>query len=158
MLFSRKIPGIWAAVCVSIIAPNVGQAADYQRYQKGECANNAVCNIDFPDVAAGKTLKLSNLSCYLRLFSNTEIEAAELLLINNSNGNTVLAVTPSLEFQSSPRVGQNSIQGVFVSNDTIRAVGKEGQHFRAYAKVRNSSTGNVATVAKYNCLISGSLD
>jgi hypothetical protein len=143
---------------VTVLAlPSSAEAADFQRYLNGTCAVNSVCNIDFPNVPAGKTLRLANLSCYIRFNQDNDLYGAQLLLVNNSTGGIALAITPSLVTQGFPQASPSVTERVYVSNDTIKAVAVSGQHFRAYAEVRNSS-GGVASISQYACHISGSLN
>ena len=157
MSLGRKALALFAGMGAFVSLSAAAQAADYQRYLNGTCAVNAVCNIDFPNVPAGKTLTVSNLSCYLRFIADRTIYGAQLLLVNNGTGAIAMAVTPSLYAQNGVATSGTTIENVYVSNDTIKAVAVQGQHFRAYAEVHASSTGAVATVSQYACHISGTL-
>jgi len=145
----------YSAVLTAFLVP--AQAAEYQRYQNGACAAGSICNIDFPNVPAGKVLTISNLSCYLRLPSTSDLYGAQLLLIQNSTGAVVFALTASLFRQNTVRISPTVDEETWVSNDAIRAVARPGQHFRAYAEARSSSSGAIATISQYACHISGTL-
>lgn len=131
------------------------QAADYQRYQNGACAAASLCNINYPVVPAGRTLRLSNLSCYLRFSNLSRIYGAQLLLLNAS-GVVIMAVTPRLAQQGQITVG-NNVELAFASNDNIKVVATAGQRFRAYVDIRVNSGGAIGTVSQYACHISGDL-
>jgi len=129
------------------------QAADYQKYQNGACVAGSLCNINFPVVPAGKTLRLSNLSCYLRFNVVNDLYGAQLLLLNASGG-VIMAVTPQFAKLGTVTVNANS-EYVLVSNETIRVMSVAGQRFRAFVEVRNCVSGTAGTVSQYACHISG---
>jgi len=130
--------------------PPITEAALYQRYLNGACTDPTVCNINFPVVPAGKTLQITNVSCYWRVFGspNVGIYAEQLLLIA-ANGTTILsAVTLQPELVST-LVGGRS---VYSSNQTILAFAAAGQRFRAWSLLDGSTTH-----AQFACHISGQL-
>jgi hypothetical protein len=125
-------------------------------YRDGVCSPNAECAIDFDVIPAGKKLTIVNFSCYLRFPVGQDVSASQLVLVRQ-NGSPAFAVTPNLHFQDTPQVGADD-EHVFVSNEVIRAVGRPGQRFRAYAQVRRQSNGSVGTIAQLSCGISGTLN
>jgi hypothetical protein len=138
-----------------MLAPAAVQAADYQVYRDAVCAPNAECGINFAPVPAGKVMRISNFSCYLRFGINNDVGAAQLVLLN-ANGSRAMAITPNLLYQDGFALGQNT-EEVFVSNETVRVVGRPGQRFRAYAQVYSSNDGTLGTISQLSCHISGTL-
>jgi hypothetical protein len=143
-----------------LLMPAAAQAADYQVYKdafKGDakCAANAQCIIDFATVPAGQKLTITNLSCYLSHKEGVGLAALQLV-VQKANFDRVFAVTPNLQLQSKVAVGDQQYF-VWVSNDTIKAVTKAGQHVRVYAEVHKGTDGSVGTVEQLACGISGTL-
>lgn len=158
MTIFRSAAAMLAGLGALLLAPAAAQAADYQVYRDGNCPANFGCSIDFARVPAGKTLRIDHVSCYLRFdFDGVELVAAQLVLLN-ANGSRAFAVTPSLLKQDDPQIAGDTEEEVFVSNDTIRAVARPGQRFRAYAVVHKDSDGTPGTVSQLSCGISGTLN
>ena len=150
----RAAAAMLAGLGALLLASAAAQAADYQHYRDGVCPSSGQCVIDFPVVPAGKTVRLDNLSCYLRFASGLSVGAAQLVLVN-ANGSRSFATTPNLRTQDIAQIGANE-QYVFVSNDTIRAAARPGQRFRAYAQVYNEA-GTLGRVVQFSCGISGTV-
>lgn len=138
-----------------IVADKPVQAADYQKYVYSGCGLEAPCLIDFPNVPAGKVLTLSNLSCYLRFYEGYSLFATQLWVVNNNTGDIVMAVTPSLQYQTTTYNSEGVRHKVYVSNDTIHVFAKPGQHFRAYAEIRD--VGGANSPELFACGISGKI-
>ena len=149
--------GLWP-----ILAAPQSHAEIYQEYRDGVCAANAECDIDFPEVPAGKILRVSNLSCYLRTprsgSGQSGVVAAQLVVMRVSDGKRILAITPSLAVQENNVTVGSLTEQVHVSNDIIDAVAKPGQRVRTYAIVNKNSDGTRGTVSQLSCHISGTLD
>jgi hypothetical protein len=152
----RASAAMFAGLGALLLSTAAAQAADYQVYRDGVCTPNAECAIDFDVVPAGKKLTIVNFSCYLRFPVGQDVSASQLVLVRQ-NGSPAFAVTPNLHLQDTPQVGADD-EHVFVSNEVIRAVGKPGQRFRAYAQVRRQSNGSVGTISQLSCGISGTLN
>lgn len=152
----RSAVFMFAGLSAPLLASAAAQSATYQVYKDADCAPNAECGINFAKVQDDKTLKLNGFSCYLRIPENTRVGAAQLVLVN-SDGSRAFATTAFLQLQDGPRVGAD-FQRVYVSNDTIDVVAKQGQRFRAYAVAYKSNDGSVATVSQLSCGISGELE
>ena len=151
----RSAIAMFAGLGAFLLAPAAAQAADYQVYRDAVCTPNAQCGINFPPVPAGKTLRIDHVSCYVRFLDVNEVSAAQLVVVNSA-GARVFATTLNLQFQDDPEIGATS-QRVYASNDSIRAVARPTQFFRAYAQVHNGDTGNVATILQLSCGISGTI-
>lgn len=54
--------------CLSLGAAVVVHAKSFQQYLNGNCPDK-ICTISFQKVPKGKTLTVSNVSCYLRIDS-----------------------------------------------------------------------------------------
>jgi hypothetical protein len=152
----RSAVAMFAGLGALMLAPAAAQAADYQIYRDAVCAPNAECGINFAPVPAGKILRISNFSCYLRFGIDNDVGAAQLVLLN-SNGSRAMAITPHLLYQDGFALGPNP-EEVFVANETVRVVGRPGQRFRAYAQVYDSETGTLGTINQLSCHISGTLN
>lgn len=128
------------------LSATASQAAPYQKYLNGT-RPNPICNIDFPVVPAGKTLTITNVSCYIRQTNAADFYASQLLVIGTGGGIThaVTLNNNRTEFIS----GSN--EEVRQSNDQILAFARAGQRFRAYVERRNGAFSQVA------CHISGEL-
>ncbi|MCI0423751.1 MAG: hypothetical protein L0Y50_04395 [Beijerinckiaceae bacterium] len=146
-LRSRFFPFALLGCCVGFSLSSAAQAASFQQYLTGTCAGQ-VCNINFMVVPAGKTLNVTNFSCYLRVSSTADIYALQLLVAGPAGGiqNAVTASLQRVDF-----VGPAPGQDVFQSNDTIFAFATAGQRFRANAQIRNG------TFSQFACHISGQL-
>ena len=142
-------------------APTAAQAEVYQKYLSRNCNEVFLvgCILGFPSVPAGKTLTITNLSCYLRTSAKASIYGAQLWVSEGTADNVLFAMTPSLQFLN--KVASNpanvTIGNVYVSNDTILAVAKAGQFFVAYADARNLTTGEIVNIPQYACHISGQI-
>ena len=128
-------------------ASSGAQAALYQRYQNGACASNLNCFITFPLIPAGKTLQVTNVSCYLRVIEITEIFAQQLLVIA-SNGTTIISAV-TLEPRIIDTFSGSPSKTVYSANHTILAFATAGQRFRASSQLRYGNND------QFSCHISG---
>lgn len=158
MKFCVSVFGGVVGLAALSLTPNAAFAADYQVYKDASCSPNSICVIDYDNIPAGKTLKLTNLSCYLATSDAFGLAAAQLVLMRNKSGRRVMAITPNFFFQSLVQTGPNSKSNIFAVNDTIKISGSPGQHFRVYAQVHRGSDGSIGTVQQLSCHISGTLD
>ena len=136
------------AACISL--SSAAQAARFQQYLNGACVG-LVCTINFSVVPAGKTLDVSNFSCYLRVSGvdsgKSDVFALQLLQIK-AGGGIGNAVTADLQFVDSITTPS---ERVYQSNNTIFAFATAGQRFRAYAELK------AGTFSQFACHISGQL-
>jgi hypothetical protein len=139
-----------------LLVPAAAQAADYQVYKDAVCTPNSQCGINYAKVAAGKVLRIDNFSCYVRIPNSVSLGAVQLVVVN-SDGGRAMALTPSVHFQDSPKVG-GTFDSVYVGNETVRVVVRPTQFIRIYAQTQQNSDGSVGTVNQMACHISGTLD
>ena len=145
-----------ALVGALFFMPTTAQAEFYQKYKSISCPASVLqCSVRFT-IPLLKTLRLSNLSCYLRIAPTVDIYGMQLLV---TDGGIIHAVTPSLRFLNSVVVDTSTgARGdVYVSNDSIQAVGTSLQEFRVYVEGRLSPSGNNAPIQQLACHISGEM-
>jgi hypothetical protein len=134
---------------------SAAEAARFQKYLNAtSCPGSGLCNVDFANVPAGKTLDISNVSCYLRMEDSgaAGLYAMQLLQIG-AGGGILNAVTldPQITDSGTP-TGQN-FSSIWAANHTIYAFATAGQHFRATAQLMNVS----GRITQFACHISGQL-
>lgn len=151
----RSAISVFAGLGALLLVP-VAHAGDYQVYKNASCSPNSECGIDFANVPSGKKLRITNYSCFLAFPYNLKLGTSQLVVVNNSNGSPAFVATADMHLQDQPVTEVGEVK-IFVSNDTVRAVAKPGQHLRAYAKVYNNS-GSVGTVTQLSCGISGTMN
>ena len=147
-IFSRSFAFALLGCAAFISLSSAAQAGRFQQYLNGACGGINVCTINFAAVPAGKTLDVSNFSCYLRVSGAADVYALQLLQIR-AGGSIGNAVTADLH-QVDTIVGPPA-QRVYQSNDTVFAFATAGQRFRAYAELR------AGTFSQFACHISGQL-
>lgn len=152
----RAAVAMFAGLGALLLAAAAANAADYQVYKDVRCTTFTECGINFDAVPSGKTLRIDNVSCYLRHLDTYDVGAAQLVVVR-ADGSRAFAITVTLRNQSRVNLG-GSTYYVYVSNDTIRAVAQAGQRFRAYAQVYQSESGTLGKVAQLACGISGTLN
>jgi len=150
----RAAVAMLAGLGALLLASAAAQAADYQHYRDGACPTGGGCAINFPVVPAGKTVRIDNFSCYLRIPTGLSVGALQLVVVN-ANGSRAFATTPNLAFQSIVKIGATT-QQVHTSNDTIRAVARPTQVFRAYVNAYDGN-GTLGRVLQFSCGISGTV-
>ncbi len=159
MTSSRIATALIAGLGTLLLGASAARAGDYQIYKDGVCFPNSQCGIDFANVPAGKTVTLSNFSCYVRYPSNNSLGAVQLVLVRNSDGSRAFALTAGVSYpNTSVNVGTGTNSLVVMTNDTIKAVGHFGQHFKTYVQVQKDSDGSVGTVSQFSCSISGTIN
>lgn len=148
MIFSRAVLSAALLLGLSLTLPGDAEAARYQKYLNGNCPNT-ICTINFPIVPAGKTLVLTNVSCYVRLNgTDAELYAQQLLQVG-AGGGVGVAVTLASGFRQTIDALPNQV--VLSSNHAIDVFATAGQRFQAYAEVRRG------TFSQFACHISGQL-
>jgi hypothetical protein len=143
-----KIAAIGFACAGFAIHTTDAQAAPYQIYLNATCGTSLICNIDFPEVPAGKTLTVTNVSCYLRFDSDAAIYALQLLQMKKG-GATAMAVTLVPQ-----QIGVTSDGAAFdkvaSSNQIVDVFAGAGDHFRIFAQIDKG-----ASFEQLACHISG---
>ena len=157
MIPFRTSIALLAGLGALFLVPATAEAAFFQEYIDGNCSANAGCNVDFPVVPAGKTLTVTNASCYLRFPTSGSLLAAQYVIFNVTSGKRIVAITQAMHSQSVVKTAVGS-ESVYVSDDQILALGKPGQRFRAYALVNKDSDGSPGTISQLSCHITGTLE
>lgn len=147
-----------AAGVISMFAPAAAQAADFQVYRDASCGVNQVCVIDYDNIPRNKTVRLENMSCYVSFESSQDLAALQLVLMRNTNGRRLMAITPNPVFVDNIENGAGNFNAIYTANETIRVVGETGQHFRIYAQVASDNNGAIGTVTQLSCHISGTIN
>ena len=137
---------------------SAAEAARFQKYLNATSCPDTIgpslCNISFAIVPAGKTLDITDVSCYLRMEDSgaSMLYAMQLLQIS-AGGGILNAVTlnPKITDSGTP-TGQN-FSSIWASNDEIFAFATAGQRFRAVAQLGNTS----GKITQFACHISGQL-
>jgi len=142
-------------LALGLTLSSAAEAARFQKYLNAtSCLSNALCNIDFANVAAGKTQEITNVSCYLRMEDSgaSMLYAMQLLQIS-AGGGILNAVTLNPQITDSGTPPGQNFSSIWASNDEIFAFAAAGQHFRATAQLGNAS----GKIIQFACHISGQL-
>lgn len=151
-ILRASLPLATATTLGAIAAPSAN-AADFQQYLQGNCSGT-VCTVDFDKVPAGKKLRVTKSSCYIRVFKTDNnpyevLHAVQLLLVK-ANGSIGMAETLPAEFTTYVTLA-NGMRTVHQSNELVEVTAKGGQHLRAYVELVEGTFEQVA------CHISGKL-
>ncbi len=122
-------------------------AAPYQQYKVGVCGTAATCTITFNPVPSGKTVELTNVSCFVSMSAGAGIKRLQLqqALANNSTPISVaLPPAPYLVAFGTPAQADLGVVNLPV---TLSATG--GQKFRTRAEIVGG------TFKEFSCHISG---
>lgn len=159
----RRTVAIFSCLSALLLAPAFAEAAVYQVYKDSfrddaNCPSNAECGINYDRVKAGKTLKITNVSCYLRHAESVGLAALQLVVQNNDSGNTRdYALTPNLQLQTKVAMSDGN-QFVWAADDIVNVTVKAGQRIRIYAQVRKGSDGSLGSVLQLSCGIAGKIN
>lgn len=148
----RSALPLMAAAFATAAAP-AAQASDFQQYLQGTC-NGTICTVDFDTVPAGKKLRVTKSSCYIRAVITDDIpygviHALQLLLVK-ANGSIGMAETMPADLMSVVYLTEGA-RTVHQSNESMQVTAKAGQHVRAYVELAGGAFEQVA------CHVSGTL-
>jgi hypothetical protein len=147
MTWMTRISLATLAVCLaSVVASQSATAVThFQQYRNGVCEREAgFCGIPFNTVPAGKTLEITNTSCYVRGDGPMNIYSLQLEQ-RGPSGNAGTAVTLVPFHIDTLSNGEE----VFQSNDQVLVRATAGQHFYAHLQKRSG------IVLQFACHISG---
>jgi hypothetical protein len=137
------------AVAVAALSSGA-EAAKFQQYKNGVCGPVAVCTIDFGVVPAGKTLEISDASCYLRTTEDANFFAMQLLVMNGATTTSALTLGPFTRLFGQLAAPGDSVN-VYQVNSPVYAFATAGQRFRGYAEIRGGQ------YRQFACHVSGQL-
>jgi hypothetical protein len=150
-ILSRSVLFALLGCVVGLSLSSAAQAARFQEYLSSPdaCIHLDICTLNFSVVPAGKTLDVTNFSCYLRTLEGAEVYAVQLLQIKAGGdiGNAVTADLQLVNYITRPFRAK-----VYQSNNTIFAFATAGQRFRAYAQLTRGGG-----FVQFACHISGQL-
>jgi hypothetical protein len=143
---------LFAALSFGAIAAlsSGAEAANFQKYLNGVCGPVAVCTIDFPVVPAGKTLEISDASCYLRTSDDANFYAMQILVMKGTTVASALTLGPFTRLFGQLASPSESVN-VYQVNNPIFAFATAGQRFQAYTEIRGGQ------YKQFACHISGQL-
>jgi hypothetical protein len=130
-------------------ASSGAEAAKFQRYLNGACGPVAACSIDFGPVPAGKTLEITDASCYLRTTSDANFYAMQLLVMRGATVTSALTMGPMTRFFS--EVAPGEFTNVYQMNNPVYIFANAGQRIAAYTEIRGGQ------YRQFACHISGQL-
>lgn len=141
------------AVAFSTTAVPSAQAADFQQYLQGTC-NGTLCSVNFSKVPAGKKMRITKSSCYIRVLKTDSnhygvLHALQLLLVR-ADGSIGMAETMPAELTSIVNLPA-SMRTIHQANELVQITARSGQHLRAYVELIDGTFEQVA------CHISGTL-
>jgi hypothetical protein len=144
---SGKKAGAFAVAAITcLLWPSVSPAAEplpYQLYKNGSCTAAKICSIDFPAVPAGRSLEISNVSCYLRVDGASVLNAMQFLLMEGAAVKSALTVEPRL-------IGGSAATSlVYAANHHVLMFVSAGRRLQAYADLTQG------TYSQFACHISG---
>jgi hypothetical protein len=122
-------------------------AAPYQQSKTGACGASSTCQIVFPAVPAGKTVELTNVSCYVSMSAGAGIKKLQLqqVFANNTAGvSATLVVAPMLV-----AFGTSAQADIGMTNAPVTLYATGGQKFRARADLVGG------TFKEFSCHIAG---
>jgi hypothetical protein len=126
------------------------EAAPYQQYKVGVCGTSATCTITFPNVPSGKTVELTNVSCYVGMGDLLGIRKIQLQQVSSSN-----ALGTAVSLIAAPYIiaaGRPDQQSVGIVNTPVTLYAKGGEKFRIVATLPTGSR-----FREMSCHVSGKL-
>jgi len=158
---SARVLFVFAATALMTLAFSTVVLAQaktpYQQYRFTSCSVNQNCTVDFPTVPASSRLDITNVSCFIEIFSppttSPGVRFAQLLVLRSNN--SILTVsTLLLEQQSSTFIpnGGGNIKG-FAANHAVAVFANAGQRFQGYV----DPLGANDRVSFMACHISGNM-
>ena len=152
--FGRSAPLGMLCCVASLAAPSGAEAARFQQTLAGACGASAVCKLDSPVVAAGKTVEVTNVSCHLRL-KDPGVPVRHQLQVVQSNGVTV-ALAVSLQPFFIGRDESIPVRSTYVSNHSVLATAIQNQRFRVTTTVAPPIVSpSLGFFFEFSCHISG---
>lgn len=143
-LGKRMAKAVAPALFLFAAAISGAQASDFQQYRVGTCTNHK-CVVNFSTVPAGKVLRASRASCYLKIANVTSpiyLNGVQMLLLNSA-GNTLMSEAMPMQLLMH-NVQNTAITDIYEDNETIQITANAGQRLQAFA---DATSGDVQLFA-----------
>jgi hypothetical protein len=149
MTFFRALFFGLGAMSLCAFGSGVVSAAPYQQSKTGVCGSAATCQISFSAVPAGKTVELTNVSCYVSMSAGAgvkKLQVQQVLASNTAGVSATLVVAPMLV-----AFGTSSQADLGMVNAPITLFATGGQKFRARVDVVGG------TIKEFACHVAGKI-